>query len=33
MQKLPPNALVKVEVHGVMVPVVMEAVILARVFG
>jgi hypothetical protein len=33
MQKLPLNALVKVEVHGIRVPVVMEAVIQARVFG
>jgi hypothetical protein len=33
MQKLPPSALVKVEVHGVMVPVAMGAATLARVFG
>lgn len=33
MQKLPPNALVKVGVHGKMVPVAMGAATLARVFG
>ena len=33
LQKHPLNALVKVGVHGVMVPVAMGAAILARVFG